>query len=163
MATDKKELPDLYSIALSQVNLMTDDEAGRLLKLALNYINEGDADTEETMVIIAFIQLKKILDYYIEEEITFVYVVKLLNDHEEFIKIGISRDPDSRYEAYNQAGYSFEEITKRQFSTRSSALEMESDTHKRLKDYKYEPAISFAGHTECFHACVIQIMEGSVS
>lgn len=82
---------------------------------------------------------------------SFVYVFKITSQDEEFYKIGITRDVDSRLKgiARDSSKYKCECIFK--FHTDcTSAWDIEKVLHYDNREFKYKPSITFKGSTECF-------------
>lgn len=87
---------------------------------------------------------------------TIVYVVKLSNNIEDLIKIGITSKESSIYRRYSYHGYNKIEIIKTyNFKNRALAAAKEKSYHNRFSSYKYEPKIKFGGYTECFNTKII--------
>lgn len=77
----------------------------------------------------------------------FFYIIKVYNDSEEFIKIGItSTSVNKRYQ--NLIGYKFK-IIKLIESTPSVVYDMEKKVLKEYKNFKYLPKQLFEGWSEC--------------
>jgi len=77
----------------------------------------------------------------------YLYKVRLYNDTETFIKIGITtRNPKKRmtYIPYNY------EIIKIIEGESGYIYDLENKTKRLFKKYKYKPLINFKGETECY-------------
>lgn len=78
---------------------------------------------------------------------TFFYVLRIFNESEEFIKIGItSRTINKRYK--NLKNYKLE-IIKIIEDSPSKTFDMEKKILKENKMFKYLPKLPFEGWTEC--------------
>lgn len=79
-----------------------------------------------------------------------LYVMKIYGNSETFYKIGISKDVKSRVRGIVcESGYSVDVV----FTYPNSAtviFDLEIYLHRKFKDFKYRPKISFSGCTECF-------------
>lgn len=77
---------------------------------------------------------------------TSLYIFRLYDKYEDFIKIGISKDPDIRK---GQFPYQVEVISI--FESDSDTIwDLESHFHRNNKKNKYVPKKTFGGYTECF-------------
>ena len=82
------------------------------------------------------------------EENGLLYVVKLYDEFEEFIKIGItSNSVRCRFQSLNE--YEIDSLYECMFYS-GDVWDLEKYLHKQLKQYKYIPLIKFGGCTECF-------------
>lgn len=77
-----------------------------------------------------------------------LYIVKIFNENEEFFKIGITTL--SLRKRFENLPYKFE-ILKINFLSLYDAIILEDILHKKYKNFKYVPKISFGGETECFN------------
>lgn len=79
-----------------------------------------------------------------------LYFVRLYNEEEEFIKIGITSGcVKDRFNFEISKLYKWE-IVAESHLTPEDAFDKEKLLHKSLKEYKYTPKQYFAGITECF-------------
>lgn len=78
-----------------------------------------------------------------------VYLVRLFNSDESFVKIGFTKDPLEK-RMYMIDGYNFEEIGVIDSLSYVHAVFLERSLHARLRMCKYEPSIKFDGFGECF-------------
>lgn len=78
-----------------------------------------------------------------------VYLVRLFNNNESFVKIGFTKDSIEK-RMYPIFDYSFEEIGVIDSLTYVQAVFMERSLHSRLTMHRYEPLIKFGGCGECF-------------
>jgi len=77
------------------------------------------------------------------------YVLKLFNEDENFIKIGISSAKlNRRFSGPKNMPYNYEIL--HQIINEKEALKLESYFSKKLENYKYQTAIKFPGHIECY-------------
>ena len=83
-----------------------------------------------------------------QEEFVYVYIFKMYNDLESFIKIGISKNIRSRIRKLKQ--YNCEPLFEFKID-RYNASYLEKALHKKYINYKYSPIYKFSGHTECFN------------
>lgn len=77
-----------------------------------------------------------------------LYIIRLFNDNENFIKIGItSRDISGRF----GSGFPYSiEIIKEIKGSPDFIWNKEKSLHSEFSDFKYSPLINFNGFTECF-------------
>lgn len=82
-----------------------------------------------------------------------LYLARLYNDNEQFLKIGITYNTiKQRFAHYSSAGYKYEilsEIKVIKHGGRAIAL-MELELHLGLQEYKYKPQLYFKGQGECY-------------
>ena len=77
-----------------------------------------------------------------------MYIVKCFNENEEFIKIGKTfRTLKDRFE---EIPYNFLEIKIKEFKTAKECSKYEKEIHRKVKNFKYCPRISFGGRFECY-------------
>jgi hypothetical protein len=77
------------------------------------------------------------------------YVLRVYNEKEEFIKIGITkRTIEKRYKLLE--AYQYEKLIIKKMKL-IDAYTLEQTLLKKYKSMKYIPEISFGGHTECFN------------
>lgn len=84
----------------------------------------------------------------------YLYVMNMWNKEsgEEFMKIGISHNPDSRCRQLNTdsgGDYSAEVLYKYE-SDGETCWDLEKLLHREFDDFKYTPKMKFKGSTECF-------------
>lgn len=97
---------------------------------------------------------RKSLEYLITEK-TDVYIVKLSNPNESFVKIGITASIKNRIKDYLRLGFSVETIKIIECENRFKALEIESELHLKFKESIHVPNNMFGGYTECFSLKII--------
>jgi hypothetical protein len=79
-----------------------------------------------------------------------VYVIKLTNDLESFIKVGVSCRRDKRFNLYKSAGFDVDTVSIAEMSNYNSALlERKLLTSIKSSGYRYNPITDFIGYTEC--------------
>lgn len=80
------------------------------------------------------------------------YILKLFNENEKFYKIGItSRSTKLRYNTKKLMPYNYEVIKEIKSADAGYIWDLENQSKKILKNYKYTPFIYFQGcTTECF-------------
>lgn len=77
------------------------------------------------------------------------YVLRLFNEDENFIKIGISSAKlNRRFSGPKNMPYNYEIL--HQIINEKEALKLESYFSKKLENYKYQTGIKFPGHIECY-------------
>lgn len=81
---------------------------------------------------------------------TYVYLIKMSNNIEEFLKIGISNNLQNRYYNYRKAGFVVTQIDVIKYNLRSDAEYNEILLHNKFKSFSYIPKTNFAGQSECF-------------
>lgn len=87
----------------------------------------------------------------------YFYVVKLFNENERFIKIGISIDIEQRFK---NIPYNYKILKKGIFDLNKAWL-IESQCLNLLysKKVKYKPKIMISGYTECFNTCSLIVLQ----
>ena len=81
---------------------------------------------------------------------TKVYFLRLYNNEEAFVKIGIAFNVKQRIAAYHRAGFSVEIISVKDYTNRYKALYHEKKLHEKYKQYQHFPKTKFGGFYECF-------------
>lgn len=82
---------------------------------------------------------------------SYVYIMEICSHEELFIKIGLSKSPDTRAKGIiKEAGYKVKVLYKEFYEDSDNAWDMEKLLHKEFKDYSYLPDNVFRGQTECF-------------
>lgn len=79
-------------------------------------------------------------------DITYCYIMRLFNENESFLKIGITYDLTTRVYHFPYSIETFYIIS----GTPDIIYDKEQELHKIYKDFKYKPQIPFNGQTECF-------------
>lgn len=80
-------------------------------------------------------------------EYTNIYLFKLVNEDEEFFKIGIAKNIKNR--ANDIKAYKCELLYSLSID-RYNASYLEKELHKNFYEHSYRPKIKFDGYTECF-------------
>jgi hypothetical protein len=81
---------------------------------------------------------------------TYIYLIRLFNDSENFYKVGITVNPRERFNAlYDETGYNIEVINIGWYSLLNKAKEMEQSILNKFRKYRYTPHIQFSGLSEC--------------
>lgn len=84
--------------------------------------------------------------------LTVFYILKMTNDTERFLKIGITKNSiSSRYG--NKLPYDSDILVEHKMSLKA-AYEREQQRLTQYSKYKYLPKIKLGGHTECFNFSV---------
>jgi len=81
----------------------------------------------------------------------FLYIIRLFNDNENFIKIGITiNNSNNRFSSfpYKKEILFFKKI--------KNTYIIEQELQNKYKKFKYEPKISFGGYTECFKLDILK-------
>lgn len=80
-----------------------------------------------------------------------LYVVKLYNEKEFFLKIGItSHQTEKRFKKANDIKYNIETIFEYKSFDAGHIWDLEKEYHRKYKQFHYKPSIYFKGNTECF-------------
>lgn len=82
----------------------------------------------------------------------YLYVMRLHGDSEDFLKIGISKNPEYRAKCITgkkDTPYTAEILYTHQ-TDGVGAWDLEKLLHREYKDMKYTPKVPFSGSTECF-------------
>ena len=80
-----------------------------------------------------------------------VYILKLKNEYEEFIKIGKTfRTISKRVAGKNKFPYIHSEIQIFEFTSARDCSKFEIELHNIFNKYKYKPLIKFGGMNECY-------------
>lgn len=81
-----------------------------------------------------------------------LYVIKMYNNEELFIKIGVSKNYKQRFSRLmNESKYNIEEISITYYKNFNEAIIKEHELHEKYKDYSYLPKNKFGGRNECFN------------
>ena len=78
-----------------------------------------------------------------------IYLLRLYNETDSFIKVGISKEPHMRYRAYERDGYSVTKLFE-SWSTYFKCYEIENLTLSLFMGVSHKPKQKFGGYTECF-------------
>jgi hypothetical protein len=80
------------------------------------------------------------------------YILRCWNEEEEFYKVGITcRSVKKRYAYSKEMPYNYEVIKEFVSEDRKEIWDLEKETQRKLKQYKYKPKITFGGSIrECF-------------
>lgn len=82
-----------------------------------------------------------------------VYIIRLFNKNENFIKIGITTTSIQKRISGN-IPYSYE-VIKSIYGSPDFVFDLEHKLHKKFLKYKYLPKKSFSGETECFTLSIL--------
>jgi len=177
MADGKKSIL-LYADYIHIFESMDDDEAGRLAKHLFRYVNDKNPEAPDKLTKIAFepikAQLKRDLLKWEEKKTGYsdagkdsakskrlasesqLYIIRMHNDDEEFIKIGITslsigRRFSASGENISRSGYRYDILYQHfEKTSKTPVHQIESLLHKKFAAHKVTPKIKFGGHTECF-------------
>lgn len=81
-----------------------------------------------------------------------LYIVRCFNEHEEFIKIGITTNDIRRRMVKIPYNY---ELLKEIKGSPDFIWDQEKEFHKKFKLQKYYPNMRFGGETECFNISIL--------
>lgn len=177
MAEGKKSFL-MYTDTISVVDKLTDEEAGRLFKHLLRYVNDLNPTPPDRLTELLFepikLALKRDLSKWEEKTNNFsdagkesaksrrltsgtqLYVLKFYNDDEEFLKIGITdssigRRYSSSGEGGSKVGYKFDILYQYfQFENGISVIDLEGKIRLKFNSNSYIPSKKFGGYTECY-------------
>lgn len=100
----------------------------------------------------------KFIEKYLGKLVT-LYVYNLFNEHENFIKIGITGQilrkrnvGDSLYKKKLLMSFN---------GTPDKIWDLERALKRELKEYKYKPQIKFGGQTECYNMTILEVLNYS--
>jgi predicted nucleic acid-binding Zn-ribbon protein len=82
-----------------------------------------------------------------------IYVLKMMSEDEQFLKVGITSDKRGRFKVYNKQKdiYQFEMLFEKEMTNIETALlERQLIRELKSKGFYYKPLKSFTGRTECF-------------
>lgn len=85
-----------------------------------------------------------------------VYLVRLHNTNESFLKIGVSKDTSKRVREFITKGYQVEILVTRPFDSCNDAIIFEQSTHVYFEDHSYLPEVTFKGMYECFSDTILE-------
>lgn len=92
------------------------------------------------------------------EQLYVISIINLQDPTEEFTKIGIAGNMNTRYPKgiAHEGLYKVNEVIQQyEFPNRRAALDAEDSLHTKFSDYSYQPD-RFAGHTECFFSTILE-------
>lgn len=79
-----------------------------------------------------------------------LYILKVYNDNENFIKIGITKNKlKTRFKGKLEMPYNYESLYIK-YGTSDFVWNLEKLLHSKLKRYHYIPKLNFNGKNECF-------------
>lgn len=82
---------------------------------------------------------------------SYVYIMEINDGTENFIKIGLSKNPEERAVSVIREGrYEVNVLYKEFYVDSNDAWDVEKLLHKDFKENSYSPSSSFRGETECF-------------
>jgi len=85
-----------------------------------------------------------------------VYIVRLFNDNESFVKIGITSN--SVFSRMWKIPYQYE-VIRQIIGDPKFVYDKENELHKKYKGFRYKPKIEFGGHTECFSLDILPLID----
>lgn len=156
----------LYKDDIEVFDLLDDLQLATLIRAIKTYQLSGiEPEIKDILPSLAFtqflIQFNRDKEYSdINHRTTYVYCIEMNHKEsaEQFIKIGISYRTATRYNDYKRLGYSVNEVWVKKFKYRIEAENEESNIHRNLYEFKYEPTTQFPGHTECFTIDILKII-----
>lgn len=182
-----KESFILYRDLIHTVRLLTDEQKGKLFLIILEYVNDLNPVVNDPFLMLAFEpikqQLKRDLKKYESKKELFsmagmesgksrkltnkpqLYVIKMYDKDEEFIKVGITdysinRRFSSGGEGGGKIGYKYDIISQVFASDITiDLIDLENKIIKKFNEYKYEPERQFKGHTECYDISILNDIE----
>ena len=177
MAENKKSVL-LYCDIIHTVSELTNEEAGILFKHYLSYINDLNPIAPDKLTQIVFEPIKQNLKRDLKKWEAKVgnfseagkisvkakrlinqpqlYIIKLYNDNEAFIKVGVtdfsvSRRFRSSGDGMSKLGYKFDvlyQYFKSDYNV--SLIDVESAVGNKFRDVQYLPKNKFGGYLECY-------------
>lgn len=82
---------------------------------------------------------------------SYVYVMKMSSETEEYLKIGISKNVRSRAKTFRRiSGCNVDMIHQEFYKDAGDAWDVELMLHREFKEHSHTPKVSFKGETECF-------------
>jgi len=174
--TSKRKSFVLHKDSLEILTDLTDEQAGKLIKAIYAYQanQETELDQITKMVFLPFKnQFVRDNEKYLETcekraeagskggsvyakdpgidnhgELQ-LYVIRLYNNDEDFIKIGTTSSKiNRRFSGPKNMPYNYEVLY--QIINQDTSLALESYFHNLLDEFSYSPIIKFPGHLECF-------------
>lgn len=79
-----------------------------------------------------------------------VYLLKLKTETESFLKVGISKEPNNRFQAYRRTGFDVD-VVFQHWDTYLKCYIYETTILNQNMTHLYIPEISFGGYTECLY------------
>lgn len=169
MAKDKKSVL-LYCDIIHTVEELDDVDAGLLFKHYLRYINDQNPEPPSKLIKIVFEpikqNLKRDLKKWESKQEKFsqagtksaalrnknpqLYVVKIYDDSECFLKIGITDESISRRFSGKLKNYKLD-VIHQYFNDTLINLNLESSIREKFRSQQYTPRSEFPGHTECYN------------
>jgi hypothetical protein len=90
------------------------------------------------------------------KDVANLYYIKIFNNFEEFIKIGISTQGiDNRFKYLYLSNYKYEILNVMELSPKECFIK-EKEIHKKFSKHKYTPNTKFRGYTECFDVKILK-------
>lgn len=150
-----RETFTVHTDDLVVLDQLTDKQGSDLFRAMFEYHLTGEVKLSGLMLAV-FAPFKLKFDREIAGRGSYLYIIRLQSPEESFIKIGIAYSAPKRFIDFGNAGYSVTEIYLKWFSSRSDALNAESDLHARYAAHQYTPLLNFGGYTECFSESVLE-------
>ena len=85
-----------------------------------------------------------------------VYLIRLTNTDESFLKVGISKDTSKRVREFIGKGYSVEILLTKPFLSCNDAIMVEQSMHVLFEEHSYIPRVTFKGMFECFTEDILE-------
>lgn len=83
--------------------------------------------------------------------VSHLYVLHCVSDNEEFYKVGITWRPNVRTRFSGKLAMPYDYQVLKNIKGRVGFIwDLETQLHRMLREYKYQPLEFFNGHTECF-------------
>jgi transcriptional regulator len=101
-------------------------------------------------------------DEFIEKSRLFLYIAKIYNDTEQFVKIGLSINPYSIYNLFKSKGYNADELFRFGFDFKTDAYNTERRFHEYFNAYQYAPKVSSYGFYECYDTSILDNLNGVI-
>lgn len=80
---------------------------------------------------------------------SYIYLIRLTDDNEDFLKIGISKNVDVRIREFKTKGYSVDIQKTLYFESCNNAIILEQNILESFREYEYIPSTKFKGMYEC--------------
>lgn len=103
--------------------------------------------------------------YYMKE--SFLYLIKIYNEHESFLKIGIAHNIKDRIRKYKLIkGYKTEVLKSVIYDNRYESTYFEKNIHRNFKIFKESPdkmrTIMQSGFTECYPLSLFNLLNDQI-
>lgn len=89
---------------------------------------------------------------------SYIYLIRLHNETESFLKVGVSKNVNRRILEFKTKGYLVDIIFAKYYESCNDAILLEQNIHSSINESRYTPLEIFKGRYECFEEVTLDLI-----